>query len=182
MCEARELSHSSQVDLLGAHTQHTCNFGFSELMAYANIILTHVRRSWMYVDIFYDVWGQGSLTQLASSPTRCSYTPYSQFWVRVLMACANIIWTHVRPSWMYVDIFYDVWGQETLRSRPTQAYSGLLAPITQYLASSALMVYENITLTHIRRSWMDVDIFYDVCGQGSLRSRPTRAYSPLLAI
>jgi hypothetical protein len=55
MCEAREVSHSSQVDLLGAHTQHARNFGFSELMAYANIILTHVGCSWMYVDIFYDV-------------------------------------------------------------------------------------------------------------------------------
>jgi hypothetical protein len=151
-------------------------------MACVNIILTHVRHFWMYLDIFYDVWGQWGVTQLAGSPTRCLYTPYSQFLVRVLMAYANIISTHVRPSWMYVDIFYDVWGQETLGSRPTRAYSGLLAPITQYLASSALMVYENITLTHIRRSWMYVDIFYDVCGQGSLRSRPTRAYSPLLAI
>jgi hypothetical protein len=29
---------------------------------------------------------------------------------------------------MYVHMFYNVWGQETLRSRPTRAYSGLLAP------------------------------------------------------
>ena len=75
MCEASEVSHSLQVDLLCAYTHPTRNSGFSELMAYANIILTHVR-----------------------------------------------------PSWMYVDIFYNVWGQESLRSRPTRAYSGLLAP------------------------------------------------------
>jgi hypothetical protein len=75
MCEAREVAHSLQVALLGAYTHPTRNFGCSELMAYANIILTHAR-----------------------------------------------------PSWMYVDILYNVWGQETLGSRPTRAYSGLLAP------------------------------------------------------
>jgi hypothetical protein len=55
MCEAREVSHSLQVALLGAHTHPTRNFGFSELMAHANIILTHVRPPLMYVDIFYNV-------------------------------------------------------------------------------------------------------------------------------
>ena len=55
MCEAREVSHSLQVALLGAYTHPTRNFGCSELMAYANIILTHVRPSRVYVDIFYDV-------------------------------------------------------------------------------------------------------------------------------
>ena len=54
MCEDSEISHSLQVDLLGAYTHPTRNSGFSELMAYANIILTHVRPSWMYVHIFYD--------------------------------------------------------------------------------------------------------------------------------
>jgi hypothetical protein len=54
MCEAREVSHSLQVALLGAYTEAPRNIGCSELMAYANIILTHVRPSWMYVHIFYD--------------------------------------------------------------------------------------------------------------------------------
>jgi hypothetical protein len=45
MCEAREVSHSLQVDLLGAYTHPTCNFGCIELMAYANIILTPVEPS-----------------------------------------------------------------------------------------------------------------------------------------
>jgi hypothetical protein len=132
MCEAREVSHSLQVALLGAYTHPTRNFRCSELMAYADIILTHVRPSWMYVDIFYDGWGQESLQ---SRPTR----PYSQFRVRVwvntqylagsaLMGYANVIITQTCHFCMYVDIFYNVWGQETLRSRPTRAYSGLLAP------------------------------------------------------
>ena len=55
MCEAREASHSLQVALLSAYTHPTRNFGCSELMAYANIILTHARPSWMYVDILYNV-------------------------------------------------------------------------------------------------------------------------------
>jgi hypothetical protein len=55
MCEDREVSHSSRVDLLGAYTQPTRNFAFSELMAYADIIFTRMRCLWMYVDIFYNV-------------------------------------------------------------------------------------------------------------------------------
>jgi hypothetical protein len=45
-----------------------------------------------------------------------------------LMGYANVIITQTCHFCMYVDICYNVWGQETLRSRPTRAYSGLLAP------------------------------------------------------
>ena len=55
MCDASEVSHSLQVALLSAYTHPTRSFGYSELMAYANIIVTHARPFWMFVGIVYSV-------------------------------------------------------------------------------------------------------------------------------